>query len=309
MKELSPAIMGGDPFSDIFRGLYDPRSFWNLTDPDYCLSVMRSAYEGGCRAFDYSFANVQDIFVRLRESVDEEIVGYANPTYLQGTMLDGKHLQFQRSRILKTIVSVPSFVEPEIASKIRDDLREKTCMVFGYDPDAAALSDSEIASIYLDEDVFNKRLDELNESTFVLIGGTDADWLFTLKRADIIVRMAEIVRSRGKIPLLICHYTSTVLPEADRINLDVEGYFAPINKSWSWFDLKESQKAVRAAKKPVIAFMAFACGSLSNGMQEAADFLKQECGVSGVLFGTTKVKNALNTSIMLTETFGKTISK
>lgn len=309
MKELSPVIMGGDPFSDIFRGLYDPRSFWNLTDPDYCLSVMRSAYEGGCRAFDYSFRNVQDIFSRLREDVDEEIVGYANPTYLQGTMLGGKHLQFQRSRILKTIVSVPGFIESETAKKIHDDFRVNTCMVFGYDPDATALSDSEIDSIYLDEVLFEKRLDELNESNFVLIGGTDADWLFTLKRADIIVRMAEIVRSRGKKPLLICHYASTVLPAADKMNLDVEGYFAPINKSWSWFDLEASKRAVQLAKKPVIAFMAFACGGLTNGMQEAADFLKRDCGVSGILFGTTKAKNALNTSILLTETFGKNISK
>lgn len=309
MKELSPAILGGDPFCDIFRGLYDLRTFWNLTDPDYCLSVMRSAYEGGCRAFDYSFGNVQDIFLRLRESVDEEITGYGNPTYLQGTMLAGKHLQFLRSRVLKTIVSVPGFVEPHIAVKIRDELREKTCMVFGFDPDAAALSDSEISSIYLDEDVFNKRLDELNESTFILIGGTDADWLFTLKRADIIARMAEIIRSRGKKPLLLCHYASTVLPEADKMNLDVDAYFAPINKSWSWFDLESSKAAVLRAKKPVIAFMAFACGGLAGGLQEAADFLKQECDVSGILFGTTKVKNAFNTSKMLVETFGKSISK
>jgi len=309
MKELAPAILGGDPFSDIFRGLYDPRSFWNLTDPDYCLSVMRSAYEGGCRAFDYSFGNVQDIFLRLRESVDEEITGYGNPTYLQGPMLAGKHLQFLRSRVLKTIVSVPGFVEQQVAAKIRDELREKTCMVFGYDPDAAPFSDSEIASIYLDEDVFGKRLDELNECTYVLIGGTDADWLFTLRRADIIARMAEIVRSRGKKPVLICHYASTVLPEADRMNLDVEAYFAPINKSWAWFDLESAKSAVRHAKKPVIAFMAFACGALAGGLQEACDFLKQECGVYGVLFGTTKVKNAYNTSKMLLDTFGRNISE
>ena len=36
------AILGGDPFSDIFRGLYDPKCFWRLTDPDYCLAVMQA---------------------------------------------------------------------------------------------------------------------------------------------------------------------------------------------------------------------------------------------------------------------------
>ncbi|MEM5768765.1 MAG: hypothetical protein AAGU32_10840 [Bacillota bacterium] len=304
MKEFLPAIMGGDPFCDAFRGLYDPHCYWKLTDPEYCLTVMRGAYEGGCRAFDYSFPNVQDMFMRLRESADEPVVGVANPTYLQGVTLAGRQLQYCRSRIIKTLVEDPAFLTPEISADIRDNLRNNACMVFGYDIDAIPLSDKEIGAIQLDEDIYRLRLDGLKESTYVLIGGTDADWLFSLGREDIIERMGQLVRARGQRPVLICHYASTVLPRADLMGLDVEAYFAPINKSWSWFSLEDSQKAVREAKKPVIAFMAFACGGLKDGMRAAAEYLRDACGVSGVLFGTTKPQNAKQTAAMLLDVFG-----
>jgi hypothetical protein len=264
---------------------------------------MRGAYDGGCRLFDYSFPNVQDMFLRLKESVQEPIVGVANPTYLQGPTLEGRHLQYCRSRILKTLVEEDAFLTPEISKDIRDNLRDSACMVFGYDADAAPLSDKEIAGIELDEDIYRRRLDGLGESTYVLVGGTDADWLFSLGREDIIQRMSAIVRERGQKPLLICHYASVVLPRADSIGLDVDAYFAPINKSWSWFSLEASMNAARAAQKPVIAFMAFACGGLKDEMAKAAEFLRDACGIAGILFGTTKPKNATQTAAMLIDVF------
>ena len=303
MDKLPSAIMGGDTFTDVFRGLYDLNMYWRLTDPDYCISVMRSAYHAGCRAFDFSFANVREMFSKLQESVEEEIAGVANPTWLQGCKLDSRPLQYLRSRVLKTYTEIPGYVSPEIAAMVRDELRTKNCMVFGYDPEEQPLSEKEISSIYLDEDAYIGRLEELRGSQYVLIGGTDADWLFTLRRQDLIARMAEIVRSRGQIPLLICHYASLVLPRADAMNLDVEAYFAPINQSWAWFDLESAKKAVRNAAKPVVAFMAFACGGLSGGMREAAEYLRDDCNVKGILFGTTKAKNAYNTTKMLGEVF------
>lgn len=306
MKQFANVILGGDTFSDAFRGLYDPHMYWNLTDPDYCISVMKAAYDGGCRAFDFSFGNVREMFERFRDTIkDDSVVGYANPTYVQGCKLEGKDLQYLRSRVLKTFTSREGFWPADRAARVRDDLRVNTCMVFGHDPDAKPFTDEEIAKIYLDEDAFCARLDELRSSSFVMIGGTDADWLFTLGRHDLIERMAEIVRSRGQQPLLICHYASTVLPKADAINLDVDGYFAPINRSWAWFSQEEARAAVLAAKKPVIAFMAFACGGLSSSMEESARYLKDECGVSGILYGTTKPKNAENTARMLLDVFQK----
>lgn len=297
------AILGGDAFSDVFRALYDLRCYWNLTDPDYCVSVMKAAYDGGCRTFDFSFPAVQNLFQRLQDSVGEPIVGYANPTYLQGTMLNGKHLQYCRNRIISTYVQREGFMPDSIRKKVRDDLRTNTCMVFGFDPEAEPLSDVEIASIYLDEDVYQKRLDDIGAGKYVLIGGTDADWLYTLGRGDIIVRMTQIVRRRGQIPLLLCHYASTVIPAADEQGLDVDGYFAPINKSWAWFDQESAKKAILKANKPVTAFMAFACGSLTKSMRESAEYLRDEANVKGILYGTTKAANARSTAMMLNEVF------
>lgn len=291
------AILGGDPFSDIFRGLYDLKCFWRLTDPDYCLSVMRGAYDGGCRAFDYSFPAVQEIFLRLQDSVGEEITGYANPTYLQGVKLGGRPLQFCRDRVLKTIVE--DFFEPHLARMVKEDLRDNSCMVFGYDETAEKLGEKEIKGIYLDEEAFTKRLRGLNACKYVMIGGTDADWLFSLHRPDLIQEMAEIVRANGKTPLLICHYASTVLPEAERMKLDVEGYFLPINKQWSWFSKEATVKAIKACTKPVIAFMAFASGGLKKDLPGALDYLKNEVGVSGILYGTSKPENARKTAELI----------
>lgn len=302
MNGLPGVIMGGDPFCDVFRGLYDSRCYWKLTDPDYCLSVMEAAYAGGCRCFDYSFGPVQQLFLRLRDRVKEPVAGVGNPTWLQGPKLDGKHLQYCRDRVVKTIVE--GFLPAATAALVRNELRVNTPMVFGYDLDAKPFSDGEIAAIRLDEEVFNARLDELGEADIYLIGGTDADWLFSLGRQDIIARMAALVRARGKRPLLICHYASLVLPAAQAMGLDVDGYLAPVNMSWSWFTPEAGRQAVLAADKPVIAFMAFACGGLAGSMEQAARYLKDECKVSGVLYGTTKPQNALASAKMLCGLYG-----
>ena len=302
MNKLPGAMLGGDPFCDVFRALYDPGCFWKLTDPDYCLSVMSAAYDGGCRCFDYSFGAVQDIFLRLRESVPEKVTGAGNLTWLQGPKFEGRHLQHCRDRVLSTLVN--GYLDTFAAALVRDTLREEAGMVFGYDMEASPYTDEEVAAIYLDEDVFCGRLDELNECDYALIGGTDADWLFTLGRQDIIERMAVIVRQREKKPLLICHYASLVLPAADRCGLDVDGYLAPVNKSWSWITPEKGRAAVKNAAKPVIAFMAFACGGLKNNICEAAMFLQRELGVAGILYGTTKPRNAFESAKQIIELFG-----
>lgn len=303
MEKQASVILGGDPFSDIFRGLYNLKRFWKLTDPDYCLSVMEGAYQGGCRAFDYSFRNVQEIYLRLMDRVDEEIVGYGNPTYLQGCKLGGTHLQFLRSRVLATLVERPGFLPVEIREKIRDDYRENLCMVFGYDRNAKPLSDEEIQGIYIDEDTFAARLSEVNASKYVLVGGTDADWLVSLGRIDLIGRLVEIVRGKGQIPLLLCHYTSVVLPAADEMQLDVEGYFAAVNKQSAWLDKETAVKAVQEAKKPVTAFMAFASGGLASDMEGAARYLRDVCHVNGIMYGTTRPENACKTAELLNRVF------
>ena len=302
MNGLPGVILGGDTFCDVFRALYDHRCYWRLTDPDYCVSVMKAAYDGGCRAFDFSFAPVREMFDTLRRQVDEPVTGLGNPTWLPGPKLHGKHLQYCRDRVVKTIVETR--LSPADAALVRDNYRLNNCLVFGYDPASELLSDADVAAIELDEAVFNARLDELDAADIYFIGGTDADWLFSLGRADILQRMAAIVRGRGKKSILLCHYSSVVLPAADAMGLDVDGYAAPVNIHWSWINTDEGRAAVRKATKPVIAFMAFASGGLSTSLEEAALYLREDCGVSGVLFGTTKPHNARASAQMLRAIYG-----
>ncbi len=303
MNGLPGVILGGDPFCNAFRALYDQRCYWRLTNPDYCLDVMRAAYRGGCRSFDYSFGEVQNIYLRLCEEAEEPISGIGNLTWLQGPKLYGQHLQYCRDRLLKTIVE--HCLPKEDAELVRGELRVKTPMVFGYDESAEAYTQADVDAITLDEEVFLARMAELHVAENYLIGGTDADWLFALGRTDIIARMAALVRKAGKTPLLLCHYASLVLPRADEIELDVEGYLAPINHTWAWFSSAAGVQAVQNAKKPVLAFMAFACGGLSANLAEAARYLREDCGVSGILYGTTKPPNAEATARLIQEIFGE----
>lgn len=303
MDRRLSSILGGDPFSDVFRGLYNLKQYWKLTDPEYCVSIMKSAYDGGCRAFDYSFKYVEDMFLKLREEVGDDVIGVGNPTYLQGFKLGTTHLQHLRSRVLCTIVDREGFISPETARVIRDEYSRDNCMVFGYEHDAQVFSDTEISEIYLDEAVFNDRLDEMKAAEYIMIGGTDADWLVTLGRIDLIAKLVGIVKRRGQIPVLICHYTSIVLPAADVAKLDVEIYFAPINKLYGFLEYNNALNAVCNAEKPVIAFMAFANGRLCDDMEGAAKWLRDHCGVSGIMYGTSNEKNARRTAEILKRVF------
>ena len=303
MRTQDMLVLGGDAFSDVFRALYDLKCFWKLTDPGYCISVMRSAYSAGIRTFDFSFEPVQQMFEQLRDQVPEPVTGIGNPTWLQGCRLDGTDLQYLRGRVLKTLTEDTAFLGKEKASLIRDDLSQSNCMVFGYDKDAKPFTEAELARLELDEDAYNKRLDGLKESTYMFVGGTDADWLFSLGREDIIVRMTDIASGRGFKPLLLCQYASVVLPKADRMKLPVEAYFAPVNMEWSFLTHKEGMEAVLHASKPVVSFMAFACGGLKTDMRKAAEWLKEECHVQGIMYGTSKPENARKTAVLLRDVY------
>lgn len=306
LKTIGCSILGGDPFTDAFRGLYNIRRFWDLTNPQYCLNIMKSAYGGGCRAFDFSFGPAHDLFVQLRSQVNERIVGIANPTWLQGFFLEDTPLQYCRNRILKTITTGRSMLSHEIAQLIDEKLSHEVVMVFGFDANAAPLTEKEIAHISLNKDVFNARMKDLSEAEYVLIGGTDADWLFSLGREDLIVELAHHVREMGKIPLLICHYASTVLPAADKLDgLDVQAYAIPFNKLWSWFSLEATQEAVSNSKRPIIAFMPFGSGGLKADPESAIKFLAEQPNVISLLFGTTSADHARENASMIQSIFSQ----
>ncbi len=292
-------ILGGDAFGDLYRASFGLKYFWKLTNPEYCLSVMKGAYDGGCRSFEIPLSVNAGLFLRLQETVGEQLTGFANPSHLQGVVLNGRPVTYFRNRILSTFVNRKGFLPESAVERIKTDLRENWYVFFGYDEDAVPLSDEEIAAIRLDEDVYVRRLTELGCCSEVFVGCTETDWMFTLGREDVILMMIEIVRSLGKTPYLDFHYTSTVLPKAEELGPDVAGYVVPVNREWSWFDTGAAKEAVRRASKPVIAFMAFGDPSLKKDRAGAAEYLHEHCGVSGIMYGTAHPGHAFETAKML----------
>jgi len=292
---LPPVILGGDPFNR-FRFLYDPSLWWKLHDPEYTLGVMRAAYDAGCRAYDLSDESNTHPFWQLRTQVEESLVGFGNPTWEQGVFLHGRYLQLCRDRILRTLVERP-LLPPHIATQIRDRLSQEAVMVFGYDPQAPLLSDEEIAAIHLDEGTFLRRLREFGGACqYIFLGGSDADWLLSLGRADIVQRMAILTHKSGFVPILLVHYASYVIPIAEAAGIDVDGYAVPLNRDWSWFDRDACVDLLRGIDKPFVAFMPLASGGLKHDVRGGLRWLLHEIGVATILFGTARPEHAAETT-------------
>lgn len=293
IERLPPSILGGDPFNQ-FRFLYNKELLWKLFDEEYALSVMKAYYEAGGRAFDLSFEENTRLFHRLIEWADEPLIGFGNPTWEQGVFLNGRFLQYSRDRILRTLVD-RLFPHP-IAQVVDERLSREHVLIFGYDRSAGPLRDEEIASISLDEQVFSHRLSIFSKCRYILLGGSDADWLISLGRIDLVAQMVSIVRQQGWIPFLLCHYATLVIPAAEDYGLDVDGYAIPLNREWSWFDRDACVEMVRGLKKPVIAFMPLASGKLVHDVQGAIEWLFCEVGVESILFGATIPEHATHTA-------------
>jgi aryl-alcohol dehydrogenase-like predicted oxidoreductase len=113
---------------------------------------------------------------------------------------------------------------------------------------------------------------------------------------DIVARMAEVVRQAGHTPFLLSQYPSLVLPRAEEAGLKVDGYGVPLNRDWSWFTRDACLEAVRATRKPVIAFMPLASGQLKKDVRGALEWLYAEAGVESILYGTATAEHARETT-------------
>ena len=291
---LPPSILGGDPFNQ-FRFLYRKELLWKLFDEDYCYSVMKAYYQAGGRAYDLSFEVNSRLFRRLLEETDERLLGFGNPSWEQGVFFNGKYIQYSRDRIMKTLVE-RLFPRP-LAKQVEEKLSVEDVLVFGYDRDAQSLSDEEIASIHLDQWAFIRRLSVFKDCRYIFLGGSDADWLVSLGRVDILVDMARITRQLGFIPMVLCQYASHIIPIIEASPADVEGYAVPLNRDWSWMDKESCVEVVKSLKKPVVAFMPFASGGLKKDIRGALDWLYGEAGVESILFGTAVAEHARSTLI------------
>jgi hypothetical protein len=297
-ERLPASILGGDPFNQ-FRYLYRKELWWKLHDEEYCLSVMRAALEAGGRAFDLSFEVNARLFRRLIEETGQKLIGFGNPTWEQGIFLNGRYIQLSRDRILRTLVD--RLFPRDIAQLVEEKLSGEDVLVFGYDRQAVPLSDEEVDSITLDEDAFRKRLSVFGDCQHICLGGSDADWLISLGRMDIVADLARVVRQEGFSPILLCQYATLVLPAAEAAGLDVAGYAVPLNRAWSWFGRDECVEIVKSLDKPVIAFMPLASGGLRKDVRSALDWLYAEVGVQSILFGTATADHARETTRLARE--------
>ena len=233
------------------------------------------------------------------DETGEDLVGFGNPTWEQGFFLDGRYLMHSRDRILRTLVER---VWPEdIARQVDENLSRDAVLVFGYDRQADLMTDKDIAAIRLDVDTYLKRISIFKDCRYILMGGSDADYLVSLGRMDLVKELAAVTRQAGYIPYLLCQYPSIVLPKAEEAGLDVEGYAVPLNKEWSWLDRESCLAAVRATKKPIIAFMPLASGDLRKDVRGALDWLYVEAGVESILFGTATAEHAQSTTKVAAE--------
>ena len=291
-QRIPPAILGGDPFNQ-FRFLYRQDLLWKLFDEDYCYSVMKACHAAGGTAYDLSFEVNTRMFRRLLDETGENLLGFGNPSWEQGVFLNGKHLQYSRDRIVKTLVE-RKFSRP-MAEFVEEKLSVEAVLVFGYDHSVEPLTDEEIGSIYLDKWAFIQRLSIFKDCQYIFLGGSDADWLVSLGRVDIIVEMARIVRQLGFIPMLLCQYASHIVPIIEASGADVAGYAVPLNRDWSWMDRDACVEVVKSLKKPVVAFMPFASGGLRKDIRGALDWLYGDVGVESILFGTATAEHARHT--------------
>ncbi len=292
-ERLPPSILGGDPFNQ-FRFLYRRELLWKLFDEDYCYSVMKACYQAGGVGYDLSFEVNSRLFRRLLDETGAKLLGFGNPSWEQGVFLNGKFLQYSRDRIMKTLVERK--VPQPIAKLVEEKLSVEDVLVFGYDHNAAALSEEEIESIHLDRWAFIQRVSIFKDCQYLFLGGSDADWLVSLGRVDVVIEMVELAHQLGFIPFVLCQYPSYVIPLVEASGADVEGYAVPLNRDWSWMDRDSCVEAVKAVKKPIVAFMPFASGGLRKDIRGAMDWLYGYVGVESILFGTATPEHACHTT-------------
>jgi hypothetical protein len=307
-ERLPESILGGDPFNQ-FRFLYRPEMLWKLFDEEYCLTVMRSCFDAGGRAFDLSFDINARLFQRLEEEKETKLIGFGNPTWEQGIILNHRYLQYSRDRILRTLVD--RFFPSHLGEQVKTKLARELVLMFDYDRNAEPLSDKEIAAIYLDQDLFAKRLSIFKGCKYIFLGGSDADWFVSLGRVDLLHEMVRMTRQMGYVPLILCQFATYIIPMIETAKVDIEGYAIPFNQEWGLFDRDGCVSLVKTIDKPFIAFRPLAGGMVKN-IRTALDWLYKDTGVASILFGAATQKHAYETTKIAIEAraasdFSKTI--
>jgi hypothetical protein len=300
---VTRAILGCDSFiSWLYQGGDSPFKGSNgRIDSPKTFEVVKTSVDCGVRSIDLPPPLV-DVFNRLRKESHEKIEGL-------GALQEWVCTNF-------TIDSIP-------LADYADEVKTSMCLTlpssylrnlkrlgasesgfarsfFLPGKSAQPLTVSQIDSIRMKPEVFEKRLELFRNLGVKLVqfGGVTADWLVALGRIDLLGDLTRLVRKGGFIPLLVCHWTSLVLPLAER-ELDVAGYIVPVNKLWSLLSRSEALGVIRKIRKPIIAMKPLARGALAQDIEGAFTFLFKKAGVTAVLVGISSVEEAKQTFIIL----------
>jgi hypothetical protein len=290
--EISKVILGCDTFiSWLYQGGDSPfKGSDGNPDISKVLEVMKASVSYGVKCVDLSPPLIE-AFVKLQDKAGEEIVGLGS-------------LQEWTCKNL-TIDDVPLANYDE---KIRASVRQK--LPKGYLADLAQsnmpgpdfiqsffapnhatrpLTQSQIDSIEMKPEFFTRRLELYRKLNVKLVqfGGIAADWLVSIGRIDLLEKLLQLIKSKRFRPILICHWTSIVLPICEKELDEVAGYIVPINKLWGLLTLQETLKTIKNIKKPIIAMKTLARNALLNDMESAYHFLFKEAGVTAVLVGVS----------------------
>ena len=289
--EISRVILGCDPFVLwMHQGGASPfRDSDDHLDVLKALEVIRTSVKHGVLAFDLP-PELIEAYQRLRKETGKDVVGLGalQEWTCKNVTIDGVPLE-EFSEELKATIN-PKLPSGFLKSLERFDLPGAGFIksFFVQKRPARPLQSSQIDGIELNQRHFENQLALYKELNVKLVqfGGGLADWLVGVGRTDLLQELAHMITSRGCIPLLICHWTSMVLPVCEE-ELDVEGYIVPLNKLWGLLTLPEALKAIKNVGKPVIAMKPLALGALAHDIQSAFSFLFRKAEVAAVMVGVS----------------------
>jgi hypothetical protein len=297
--DVTRAILGCDSFvSWLYQGGDSPFKWHDgKIDSLKALEVMRVSADCGVGCIDLSPPLVK-AFNMLQDETDGGIepLGALQEWTCRNFMIDDLPLADYSKEIKVNMRS-------KVPEKYLEGLKQSCATGSGFaktffEPKSSArpLIGSEVDRIRMKQAFFNERLElyrRLNVR-IVQFGGETADWLAALGRVDLLKDLSQLVRRNGFVPLLICHWTSLVLSLAER-ELDVGGYIAPLNKSWSLLTLSEASEAIKNVQKPVIAMKTLAQGALAHHLKDAFTYLVKKLNVAGPLVGVSSTSEAKRT--------------
>jgi hypothetical protein len=303
--DVTRAILGCDSFvSWLYEGGDSPfKGADGNVDSSKVLEVMRVSAKCGVRCIDLSPPMV-DAFKILQNETDGrvEALGALQEWTCRNFIID-------HTPLAELTAEIKASMRSKLSPRYLEELKRSSDVGSGFarsffEPAGMAeqLTKSEIDRIRMKPDFYKERLELYRKLKVKLVqfGGQAADWLIALGRIDLLRELSKLIRNNGFVPLLICHWTSLVLPIAER-ELDVAGYIVPLNRLWSLTTLPEACSAIKNAKKPVVAMKTLARGVLGPDLDRAFTFVIRQRNVEAVLVSVSSKAEARQTFSALGE--------